>query len=138
MDQIWTRNYRNILIYLPTNNTETMNDTFEEILMSLLTAYRNNPNANVDDLILKFVEDSKISDEGQNAVIDAMGRIDERTASYNDLVAAKKKGVPTSVWMSSKLQKSLANKDERTQEQVLDSIVKAVDDVKDNNLKKSE
>ena len=115
-----------------------MNDTFEEILMSLLTAYRNNPNENVDDLILKFVEDSKISDEGQNAVMDAMGRIDERAASYNDLVAAKKRGVPTPVWMASKLQKSLANKDERTQEQVIDSIVKTVEDVKDNNLIKSE
>ncbi len=113
-------------------------NTFEEIMMSLLTAYQNNPNANVDDLILKFVEDSKISDEGQNAVIDAMKRIDERAASYNDLVAAKKKGVPTSVWMSSKLQKSLTNKDGRTQEQVLDSIVKTVEDVRDNNLIKSE
>lgn len=92
----------------------------------------------MDDLILKFVEDSKISDEGQNAVIDAMERIDERAASYNDLVAAKKKGVPTSVWMSSKLQKSLTNKDGRTQEQVLDSIVKTVENVRDNNLIKSE
>lgn len=113
-------------------------NTFEEIMMSLLTAYQNNPNANVDDLILKFVEDSKISDEGRNAVIDAMKRIDERAASYNDLVAAKKKGVPTSVWMSSKLQKSLTNMDGRTQEQVLDSIVKTVEDVRDNNLIKSE
>lgn len=121
-----------------TNNTETMNDTFEEILLSLLAAYRNHPDAKVDDLILKFVEDSKISDEGQIAVIDAMGCIDKCAASYNDLMAAKKKGASTSMWMSSKLQKSLADKDERTQEQVLDSVVKAVEKAKDNNLKQSE
>lgn len=115
-----------------------MNDTFEEILMSLLTAYRNDPHAKVDDLILKFVEDSKVSDKGQMAVMEAMCCIDECASSYNDLLAAKKKGASTSMWMSSKLQKPLADKDERTQGRVLDSVVAAVEKVKDNNLKQSE
>lgn len=99
-----------------------MEQTFDAILTSILEAYENDPEQNIDALIEEKCKEWNLSDEQMTLLKETNGLIDSFTEYSSSLEMAKAEGRSRKNWMLNKLDQITAGHSEEEKTQIISAI----------------
>lgn len=96
--------------------------TFDEILTSVLETYESNPNQNLDSLISDECNKYGLSDEQVKLLKDVNDYIDSFANKAESLVKAKAEGKSRKRWIMEELDRITEGRDEKEKAQIMSAI----------------
>ncbi len=105
-----------------------MQQTFEQILLSLLQKYESNPEGDVEKMIAEECQAQGISEASVEKIKDSNQFIDKVQAKANELAEAKKRFVSTQKWLGKEVDTILSKNDTPEEEKIAitDAIEKTI------------
>lgn len=99
-----------------------MEQTFENILTSLLEAYENNPAQDIDVLIEEKCKECDLPEEQINLLKEANGLVDSFNEQANSLEKSKANGWSRKRWMLNELDRITDGRPEEEKAQIVSAI----------------
>lgn len=99
-----------------------MEQTFENILTSLLEAYENNPAQDIDTLIEEKCKEWEVSENRINLLKETNGLIDSFNEHANSLEKAKTDGWSRKRWMLNEMDRITDGRSEEEKAQIASAI----------------
>lgn len=99
-----------------------MEQTFENILTSLLEAYENNPEQDIDVLIEEKCQEWTLPEEQINLLKETNGLIDSFNEHANSLEKAKANGWSRKRWMLNEIDRITNGRSEKERAQIVSAI----------------
>lgn len=96
--------------------------TFDEILTSVLETYESNPNQNLDSLISDECNKYGLSDEQVKLLKDVNDYIDSFADKAESLAKAKAEGKSRKRWIMEELDRITEGRDEKEKTQIMSAI----------------
>lgn len=105
-----------------------MQQTFEQILLSLLQKYESNPEGDVEKMIAEECQAQGISEASVEKIKESSQFIDKVQAKANELAEAKKGFVSTQKWLGEEMDTILSKNDTPEEEKaaITDAIEKTI------------
>lgn len=105
-----------------------MQQTFEQILLSLLKKYESNPEGDVEKMIAEECQTQGISEASVEKIKESNQFVDKVQAKANELAEAKKGFVSTQKWLGKEIDTILSKNDTPEEEKIAitDAIQKTI------------
>lgn len=104
-----------------------MEQTFEDILSSLLDSYEKSKSKDVDALLREKSEELGLTEESISLVKDASEYIDKFAEKTNQLAEAQDDGISRKRWLTSDIEKSLGDYADEGKAAIMQAISDQVD-----------
>ena len=104
-----------------------MEQTFEDILSSLLDSYEKSESKDIDALLREKSEELGLTEESIALVKDASEYIDKFAEKTNQLAEAQDDGISRKRWLTSDIEKSLGDYADEEKAEIMQAVSEQVD-----------
>lgn len=115
-----------------------MQQTFDEILTSMLEQLENNPDQDIDVLVKDVCEKMGVSEKGKALLSETNEYIDGFAERMASLQKAKEEGKSRKQWMLAEMDRILEGRDEQEKAEIVSAISDAGENVNNETLKEEE
>ena len=115
-----------------------MDNTFDNVLSSLLEQLETNPGQDIDTLISKECEKLGVSQEARKLITETNNLIDGFAEKMDSLQNAKKQGTSRKEWLLKQLDEVMEGKDESEKAKIVSAMSETAEIVNDRTLKEEE
>lgn len=105
-----------------------MNQTFEEILSTLLEWKEKSGNQDVAELLKEKKDELGLSEESMATILESFGYLDKFTEKSASLAEAQENGISRKRWLVSDLGRSLENYNQEEKAHILNDIMDKIDE----------